>query len=213
MMLTSTPPDKNSQKIEMESSSLTVDTLLLQSLVDILLVFNSQGQLLQGSESGIELMHTLRSSANENHWNVLPPDLVALCKKVCQTPQVECCEISLAATMYTLSIAPLTFGVEKQKGILILGRKTSLEILSMRLYARLAEYSSEISPMEAKVCQLICANESAKAVATDLHISENTVKFHIKNVRRKLGLSGQAGSLRQFLWGLQVPEREPKVAL
>jgi DNA-binding CsgD family transcriptional regulator len=35
-----------------------------------------------------------------------------------------------------------------------------------------------------------------------LHVSENTVKFHIKSIRRKLGLSGQAASLRQFLFQL-----------
>lgn len=48
-----------------------------------------------------------------------------------------------------------------------------------------------LTPRETEVMALVCAGRSRSYIADTLYISENTVKFHIKNVYRKVGVSSR----------------------
>lgn len=45
-----------------------------------------------------------------------------------------------------------------------------------------------LSARELQIAKLIAVGKSAKLIAQQLYISENTVKFHWKNIYRKLGI-------------------------
>ena len=50
----------------------------------------------------------------------------------------------------------------------------------------------ELTPREADVLKLIEKNLSNAEIAAELFISENTVKFHMKNILKKTGCSNRA---------------------
>jgi len=56
-----------------------------------------------------------------------------------------------------------------------------------------------LRPREKEVFTLVATGKTAKEVALILHISHRTVKFHVGNVYRKLGLrGGRADLLRMY---------------
>ena len=57
--------------------------------------------------------------------------------------------------------------------------------------AKLAERmgNPELSDRENEVIRLIAAGKSNHDISTTLHISESTVKFHLKNIFSKLGVN------------------------
>lgn len=54
------------------------------------------------------------------------------------------------------------------------------------------EESVPLSAREREVLRLVASGARNKAIATDLSISENTVKFHVSNLLRKVGASTRA---------------------
>jgi DNA-binding CsgD family transcriptional regulator len=48
-----------------------------------------------------------------------------------------------------------------------------------------------LTPKESEIIQYIIEGASNKEIAAQLHISENTLKVHIKNITRKFGVSGK----------------------
>ena len=58
-----------------------------------------------------------------------------------------------------------------------------------------------LTPMQAKIAELIKSGHSTKEIAELLHISEKAVSFHRGNLRRKFGLTGRKCSLREYLLG------------
>jgi DNA-binding CsgD family transcriptional regulator len=48
-----------------------------------------------------------------------------------------------------------------------------------------------LTPKETEIIQYIIEGASNKEIAAQLHISENTLKVHIKNINRKFGVSGK----------------------
>ncbi len=52
---------------------------------------------------------------------------------------------------------------------------------------------------ENKICQLIQAGLSSKEIADNLSISFETIHTHRKNIRKKLGLKGKKGSIKEIL--------------
>ena len=48
-----------------------------------------------------------------------------------------------------------------------------------------------LSPQELRVLRLLAAGRSNTAIAQELVISTNTVKTHVKNIYRKLGISSR----------------------
>lgn len=55
-----------------------------------------------------------------------------------------------------------------------------------------------LSPQETKVISLICEGHKDRAIALEMGISENTVKWHVKHVLRKLGASCRAQAVSRF---------------
>ncbi|KAB8143134.1 response regulator transcription factor [Chloroflexia bacterium SDU3-3] len=53
-----------------------------------------------------------------------------------------------------------------------------------------------LSPQERRVLRLIAAGQSNTAIALDLVVSVNTVKVHVKNIYRKLGVASRLEAAR-----------------
>jgi two-component system NarL family response regulator len=66
--------------------------------------------------------------------------------------------------------------------------------VSPELHAALAAHGpgDAVSPREREILRLFARGHGNKAIAEALGISENTVRFHIKSVFEKLGVSDRA---------------------
>jgi DNA-binding NarL/FixJ family response regulator len=63
-----------------------------------------------------------------------------------------------------------------------------------------------LTPQEVEVLQLLASGLSNKAIAREVALSENTVKYHIKHILHKLGLSNRTAAAAYAIWaGLHVP--------
>lgn len=58
---------------------------------------------------------------------------------------------------------------------------------------------SELSRSELAVLSVVADGLSNAAVARRLHVSENTVKFHLRNIFQKLGTRNRTGAARWYL--------------
>ena len=50
---------------------------------------------------------------------------------------------------------------------------------------------SELSEREQQVLRLLCQGQSYRGIANELHVSTNTVRFHLKNIYKKLDVSSR----------------------
>ena len=66
----------------------------------------------------------------------------------------------------------------------------------------LSRQFAELTPMEIRVADLVRDGRTSKEIAQILHIAENSVLFHRKNVRRKLGLKSKKANLNSYLKSL-----------
>ena len=56
-----------------------------------------------------------------------------------------------------------------------------------------------LTARETSVFELLIINKSTKEIASELGISEKTVRNHISNVMQKLGVNGRAGAVVELL--------------
>ena len=56
-----------------------------------------------------------------------------------------------------------------------------------------------LTAREKSVFELLIVNKSTKEIASELGISEKTVRNHISNVMQKLGVKGRAGAVVELL--------------
>ena len=56
-----------------------------------------------------------------------------------------------------------------------------------------------LTARERSVFELLIKNMSTKEIASELGISEKTVRNHISNVMQKLGVNGRAGAVVELL--------------
>jgi DNA-binding CsgD family transcriptional regulator len=63
----------------------------------------------------------------------------------------------------------------------------------VRQLADIADW--KLGERELEVLQLLAAGQRNRAIAAKLHISENTVKFHLRNIFRKLGASSRTEAI------------------
>ena len=56
-----------------------------------------------------------------------------------------------------------------------------------------------LTAREKRVFELLIDNMSTKGIASELGISEKTVRNHISNVMQKLGVNGRAGAVVELL--------------
>lgn len=59
--------------------------------------------------------------------------------------------------------------------------------------------STILTAREKLVFELLIMNKSTKEIASELCISEKTVRNHISNVMQKLGVNGRAGAVVELL--------------
>ncbi len=72
------------------------------------------------------------------------------------------------------------------------------EIVSPMIQS-LANASIFLTPQEIQVASLVKDGKSSKEIADILNVSDATVHFHRKNLRKKLGLSNSQANLRSYL--------------
>jgi DNA-binding NarL/FixJ family response regulator len=68
---------------------------------------------------------------------------------------------------------------------------------------RLSNLETVLTPHEIQIASFIKEGKSTKDIAGLLNVSMNTVKFHRRNLRDKLGLKNTASNLRAFLMSLK----------
>jgi DNA-binding NarL/FixJ family response regulator len=64
-----------------------------------------------------------------------------------------------------------------------------------------------LTPREAAILQAIASGLTTKAISQDLWLSEHTVKFHLTNIYRKLGVSNRSAAVRYALENQLAPLR------
>ena len=100
-----------------------------------------------------------------------------------------------------------------QRGDAAISRKTASRLIDG--YATLSRHASRagpaeslLTPRETELLQLIVDGLSNKAIADRLSLSENTIKYHIKNILQKLGVQNRTEAATQALRsGLLSPTR------
>jgi DNA-binding CsgD family transcriptional regulator len=79
---------------------------------------------------------------------------------------------------------------------------TNLQDIVSPLLQRLANAQIILTPQEIQVAALVKEGKSTKEIADILTVSETTVSFHRKNLRKKLGLNNTRKNLRAHLLSL-----------
>src|ERR1700740_2571579 len=54
----------------------------------------------------------------------------------------------------------------------------------------------ELTPRETTILRAVADGRTTKAISKDLWLSEHTVKFHLTNIYRKLGVSNRSAAVR-----------------
>ena len=99
-----------------------------------------------------------------------------------------------------------------QRGDAAISRKTATRLIEG--YATLSRQQTKpseslLTPREMELLQLIVDGMSNKAIAERLSLSENTIKYHIKNILQKLGVQNRTEAATQALrTGLLSPTRQ-----
>jgi DNA-binding CsgD family transcriptional regulator len=102
--------------------------------------------------------------------------------------------VALAAMYLVILIVPLLnrlfLDAIKKKLISPMVQTAPTESPSRELETVLPEMNL-LTPKESEIIQYIIEGASNKEIAAQLHISENTLKVHVKNITRKFGVSGK----------------------
>ncbi len=62
--------------------------------------------------------------------------------------------------------------------------------------ARVDEDTPELTEREATILAAVAGGKTTKAISAELWVTEHTVKFHLTNIYRKLGVSNRSGAVR-----------------
>ena len=81
-----------------------------------------------------------------------------------------------------------------------------LEIIELNLKEITSQFASRLTskfvgltPRELEVASLVRDGKTTSEIAQILYISENSVAFHRRNIRSKLGLNREKANLRSYL--------------
>ena len=94
-------------------------------------------------------------------------------------------------------------GLDQAQHINISIALANLDKISAPLARKLASRQGLLSSSEIRVADLIRNGKGTKEIAGLLGISINTVSFHRKNIRRKMGLTNQKANLASYLLSLE----------
>ena len=81
--------------------------------------------------------------------------------------------------------------------------KSHLNEIVSPLLRKLSSRYLNLTPQEIQVASLVKGGKTTKEISRILFISENTVNFHRKRIRGKLGLKKKDTNLRSFLLSLE----------
>ncbi|MCK4824022.1 PAS domain S-box protein [bacterium] len=84
--------------------------------------------------------------------------------------------------------------------------KTYLNIITSNIENLVSPFANRLSskylnltPTEIKIADLVKQGQTSKEIASMLNVSHNSVMFHRKNIRKKLGLANKKVNLRSYL--------------
>jgi DNA-binding CsgD family transcriptional regulator len=60
-----------------------------------------------------------------------------------------------------------------------------------------------LTPREVEVAKLVCEGLDNEQISKKLHIEYNTVRAHLGNIFRKVGVRGKARVILEFIEGIQ----------
>ena len=75
--------------------------------------------------------------------------------------------------------------------------------------ARLVQAALDLTPAESRVAVMLVAGQHARDIAARTGRSEGTVRWHIQNIFRKQGISGQADLVRRVMSLEEFPDFGP----
>ncbi len=78
-----------------------------------------------------------------------------------------------------------------------------------RIDARLVQAALDLTPAESRLAVMVAAGRHARDIAAHTGRSEATVRWHIQNIFRKQGISGQADLVRRVLSLAGFPDFRP----
>ncbi len=87
---------------------------------------------------------------------------------------------------------------DRQKGCLDIMESTLNDIVSPFLH-RLSLQFLNLTPSEIQVANMVKFGKTSKEIAGILNLSEKTVEFYRKSMRKKIGITNQGVNLRTFL--------------
>ncbi len=91
---------------------------------------------------------------------------------------------------------------ERQKGCLDIMESTLNDIVSPFLHRLSLKYLN-LTPSEIQVANMVKFGKTTKEIAGILNLSDKTVEFYRKSMRKKIGITNQSINLRTFLSSLK----------
>ena len=78
-----------------------------------------------------------------------------------------------------------------------------------RIDARLVQEALDLTPAESRLATMVAAGQHARDIAACTGRSEGTLRWHMQNIFRKQGISGQADLVRRVLSLEGFPDFRP----
>jgi DNA-binding NarL/FixJ family response regulator len=101
--------------------------------------------------------------------------------------------LQLGASGYILkSIDPGDLAAAIRQGV----NRTFFSLGGIELHVKVAATEEALSVREVEVLQLLAVGLSNREIAKDLWLSDQTIKFHLRNIYRKLGVSNRTEAAR-----------------
>jgi DNA-binding CsgD family transcriptional regulator len=91
---------------------------------------------------------------------------------------------------------------DRQRSYVSLAQTNLNDIISPFIGTLSSKYL-KLSPTEIQVASLIKHAKTTKEIAKLLNLSVETIKFHRKNIRRKIGIKSKKANLRTYLISMQ----------
>lgn len=194
----STYLSKSEQRLDVNTSLIVLDNYL-----DGILLISECGELLKANSIGIQICCQLQSYTSQQ---VTTPEILwQVCQSIlgsCISDESEMFESEIeTGAGQVFRIRGKTFNYEMLKQTcLLLVLENQYQINQQRAIVDAKQYG--LTPREAQIWSLRLANHSLKEIASELFISINTVKKHIKNIlakRQKVLLMGQSSNFKQYV--------------